>query len=326
MNILITGAGSVMGQSIYKALALHDFGESLNIHFANSEALAAGRYFSSPSAPVVSAPILPLAADPGYLTSLADYVQSNDIDIVFPGTQHELDKVASFRDVSLKAATLPSKIVGICLDKVLTASTLASHGVRIPKTCSLRHYVEGVEKFDGSVIIKPNHSSASRSIFRPEDRRAAFQLVRREKLNLDRFVVQERLTGDEYTCAGYLDRYSKKLASMVFKRTLTADGATFYGEVVVDGKIQDYIEAIGEALIAEGLDFGHFNVQLIVTKVGPVVFEINGRLSSTEAPKAHYGFNSCAAFVYNIVRNVSYDGWHHVTEGRFLRYYEEVYF
>ena len=57
MNILITGAGSVMGQSIYKALAMHDFGEPLQVHFANSEEIGAGRFFSLPSAPVVQAPL-----------------------------------------------------------------------------------------------------------------------------------------------------------------------------------------------------------------------------------------------------------------------------
>ena len=52
MRILITGAGSVMGQSIYKALALMESSEPLEIHFANSDPFAAGRYFSDPKLPI----------------------------------------------------------------------------------------------------------------------------------------------------------------------------------------------------------------------------------------------------------------------------------
>ncbi|MNT35789.1 carbamoyl phosphate synthase-like protein [compost metagenome] len=74
------------------------------------------------------------------------------------------------------------------------------------------------------------------------------------------------------------------------------------------------------------MDFGHVNVQLILTDSGPVLFEINGRLSSTEASKAYYGFNSCAAFVSNIVRQEPFSAWKTAKSGRFLRYYEEIYF
>ena len=73
------------------------------------------------------------------------------------------------------------------------------------------------------------------------------------------------------------------------------------------------------------MEFGHVNVQLIKDKTGPCLFEINGRLSSTEAPKAHFGFNSTAAYFYNIVLKKSYE-FNPKTQGEFMRFYEEVYF
>lgn len=325
MNILITGAGSVMGQSIYKALAAHDFGESLSIHFANSIELGAGRYFRDERAPVVAAPIFPLAADEGYLDHLRGYVKDHGIDIVFAGTQHELAKISEYRDETLRAATISQQLAAICMDKVQTAEVLTRYGVRVPATQVLVDYLEAPQ-IHGGVVVKPNLSSSSRSIYRFDNHSEAAAAPVSQSSAKTGFLVQERLAGEEFTCGCYVDRYSGEAKIICFRRTLTPDGATFYGEIVTDPAIVQYVTSVAVALKSEGLDFGHVNVQLIVDDRGPCLFEINGRLSSTEASKAHFGFNSCAAFVYNIVRGEAYTGWDVATSGRFLRYYDEIYF
>lgn len=326
MNILITGAGSVMGQSIYKALAMFDFCEEVNIHFANSEPIGAGRFFSNPSAKVISAPIFPLAADVQYDSFLENYISENNIDIVFSGTQHELAKIARYRDKTLKAATISSDVAEICMDKIKTAEVLSRYAVRVPLTCSLFDFINSKNNDDVEVVVKPNHSSSSRKIFIGKHKSDVIKLIDENVIEIDGFLVQEQLIGDEYTCGCYIDRYSKSVNHIIFKRTLTPDGATSYGEIVVNDDISKYLNSVCSALINEGLDFGHINVQLILTAQGPVLFEINGRLSSTEASKAYYGFNSCAAFVYNVVKEKPFTGWQVAAKGRFLRYYEELYF
>ena len=326
MNVLVTGAGSVMGQSIYKALAINDFGEQIKIHFANSNTLGAGRYFSHPSALVVSTPIFPLAASDEYSEFLNQYVNENKIDIVFSGTQHELCKITKFRDRTLKAATVSSRIASICMDKVKTYSVLQHHKVPMPKTCRLDEYINEKCPIEGALILKPNHSSSSRNIFRMDGRRAVEKLLTDGVVNVNNFLAQELICGEEYTCGLYIDRYTKDINCISFKRTLTPDGATFYGEIVENLEINNYLAIVGRALLEEGMDFGHVNIQLILTESGPMLFEINGRLSSTEASKAHYGFNSCAAFISNIVKQQPYTGWQIARTGRFLRYYEEIYF
>lgn len=326
MNILITGAGSVMGQSIYKALSFCRYSGGLGIHFANSEPVNAGRYFSLPNAPVVAAPQFPLAVDPAYSDFLSNYVAKHQIDVVFPGTQHELHKIALLRDQKLKAATLPFAIVDLCTDKVATYQKLTLYGIDVPLTQSLRCYSDDNDTIKGPIIIKPNHSSSSRSIYKFSTRDEALASVQRLNLNPQKFVVQQMLFGEEHTCGCYVDKFNRTLSHIVFKRTLTPDGATSYGEIVREPRISRYLSDIAQALIKEGLDYGHFNVQLILSTNGPKLFEINGRLSSTEASKAHYGFNSCAAFVANIALNTSYDDFCIANHGRFMRYYEEVYF
>lgn len=314
-----------MGQSIYKALAAHDFGEPLSIHFANSIELGAGRYFNDPRAPITAVPIFPLAADPNFNAFLEDYVANHNIDIVFAGTQHELAKISVFRDKTLKAATISQEMADICMDKVRTADVMEKHGVRVPKTQTFEAYLSK-PAISGPVIVKPNHSSSSRSIYRFDGHQAAADSEVVQSGKAHAFLVQERLEGDEFTCGCYVDRYSKAVHLICFRRTLTPDGATFYGEIVTDPRILAYVSDVARALVNEGMDFGHINVQLIVDDKGPCLFEINGRLSSTEASKARFGFNSCAAFVDNIVREREYSGWNIAEAGRFLRYYEELYF
>lgn len=325
MRVLITGAGSVMGQSIYKALSLHNFGETLEVHFANSDPLGAGRYFSNKNCPIVASPIFPLAREECYLDYIDEYVKRNAIDIVFTGTQHELEKISIFRDRTIKAATLPSSVAIVCMDKLKTAHLLSLHGIREPKTQILSEYLLQ-PKTTGAVILKPNNSSSSRNIYRFDSREHFFSEYEKLKLDINNFLVQERLIGEEFTCGCYIDRYSKKISQIIFKRTLTQDGATFYGEITQHKEILAYVREVALILIKNGLDFGHINIQLILDPSGPCLFEINGRLSSTEGSKAYFGFNSCAAYIYNIVRETSFDSWEIAQNGKFLRYYEEVYF
>ena len=325
MKILITGAGSVMGQSIYKALAMYDFGEKIEIHFANSDLIAAGLYFDNKKTPIIAKPIFPLAKEENYIDFLKKYVHENDISIVFSGTQHELEKISSLRDKGIKVATIPHHVAQICMNKLQTYEVLSKHDIKIAKTCSLEQYLHE-DRIEGAVIIKPNTSSASRNIFKFDNRNSALSFLSQKKLNSKDYIVQNLLEGSEITCGCYIDRYSKKISIIAMARTLTPDGATFYGEFIQNEAVYGYVKKVATSLIDNGLDFGHINVQLIIENDGPCLFEINGRLSSTEAPKAHFGFNSCAAFVVNLVQEKEFTGWSIADRGKFIRYYEEVYF
>lgn len=325
MRILITGAGSVMGQSIFRALAMNDLGTPIEIAFANSDPLGAGQYFNDPSLPIFDRPVFPLAADPSYVDVLAKYVADNNIDIVFAGTQHELQKVAEYASKFGPAATLTPDLVQLCMDKAALAAALESHGVPVARTWAAEDFpADGVTE-NLRYIVKPSFSSASRNI---KFCTSATQ-VREHIASIDdvsQLVVQETLTGPEYTTGCYVDRYSQELSTITFQRELSPDGASVYGEVIVDQVIVDYMDAIYRGLSKEGFEYGHFNVQFIMTTEGPRLFEINGRLSSTEAPKAHFGFNSCAAYVQNKVLSLPYPGLSQPRTGKFLRYYDEVYF
>jgi len=325
LRILITGAGSVMGQSIYGALAQEAFDRPLEVAFANSDPLGAGQYFSDERLPIFDRPIFPLAADASYGKTLADYVQKNKIDFVFAGTQHELQKITEYGAVEGNTATLTPTLVDLCLDKAALADALQSRGVPVAVTWSASDFPShGVEE-SIPYVVKPSFSSASRGIIycaNAQEVREALATA----TDLSQLVVQRALTGPEFTTGSYVDRFTGELTTITFKRTLSPDGASVFGEIVVDDQISRYMADIRDALVHVGFDYGHMNVQFMLTSEGPRLFEINGRLSSTEAPKAHFGFNSCAAYIHNKVLNEPYRGFTPVESGKFLRYYAEVYF
>ena len=324
-KVLITGAGSVMGQSIYKALSIMPLKVPLEIHFANSEENAAGRFFNNPVCPVVARPIFPLARDPKYVDFVEEYCIKQQIDIVYAGTQHELEQITILHQRIPITATIPTSIAQICLDKLKTPNLLRDNNLRFLPTFSAEEFLSTPQE-RRPIILKPVTSSASRNIFSAEDQTEVLNILEANKFRKTDFIVQDRLIGSEYTCGCYIDRYSGVIQTICFERSLTLDGATGYGKIINDKSITSYVLEVGRAFQKAGMAFGHVNVQLIKDKMGPCLFEVNGRLSSTEAPKAHFGFNSTAAYFTNIVLKQSFDFNNVAREGQFLRFYDEVYF
>lgn len=319
-----------MGQSIFKALSKSPIADRMRVVFCNSDKEGAGYYLDqhSPSIKIIGREIVPLAASPDYADAITALMSTYNVDIIYSGTQHELRSLAS-RGIS-KIACPPLSIVDKCLDKKKTASLLHQHNIDVPKTFYLSEIIENKTAVNGieKIIIKPNESSASRNISIYSDHEALmFDVKRLAGLKKD-CVVQEYIEGDEYTCGLYIDRYTSQIATIAMQRKLSPDGASIYGEIIEDENINLYLQKIGVCLNKSGLIFGHVNVQLRKTSNNKCyMFEINGRLSSTESPKATFGFNSSYAYFENIVLERSatllrYNG----KCSKFLRYYDEVYF
>lgn len=327
INVLVTGAGSVMGQSTYRAMSQSRFSKDLRAFVTNSHNLGAGFYFNQKNyiPTIEKSLIVPLAADPHYEKALHQIVLENDIDIIFSGTQHEIMRIAQYGLMNPIVAVAKPEVLRLSHDKLETAHFFERHNIRAPSTTLLSEISDISSLLP--VVLKPRCSSSSRNIFVIHTLKDWSDLSEHPALSdPTQVIVQAYIEGDEYTCGCYIDRYTHTISTIILKRTLTADGATGYAQVISDTVIDEYLHEICHALQQEGLDFGHVNIQLRTQEGIPFCFEINGRLSSTEAPKAVLGFNSVDAYIHNIVLQEPYP-YFNVQPGRqFLRYYEEVYF
>lgn len=329
-TIVITGSGSVMGQSIYKALAKSEYSSKMNVIYLNSVDINAGHRFDLLGLGFKSQKniICPFANDEKYIPFIERIISEYSVDIIYPGTQHELNILSQLNE-KLGIVACPNSVTAKnCLDKANTTEILEKNHIPTPK--SIRVFKGKPSSYPESypVILKPNSSSASRNVFKCNDRASLDHALREySNLGIEDAVIQTYLDGVEFTCGLYLDKYSKEVSSICFERTLTEDGASLFGEVIANNEIEEYLVHVAKAFESSSdFQYGHINVQLRNTIQGPMLFEINGRLSSTEAPKSHLGFNSVEAYFYNIVLGKPYLKFSPSIGKKFIRYYEEIYF
>lgn len=332
-SVIITGGGSVMGQSIYKALANSTYAKYMNVICLNSLEINAGFNFETTLSKFKSQTniICPFASNrEEYVAFIEGLIEKHAVDIIYPGTQHELDILSILNDNVGIVACPDNKTARNCLDKANTTEILEANDIPTPKSIRvINGFVENDEiPVSYPVILKPNSSSASRNVFKCDNSSSLHSSLNEYKsLGIEEAVIQTYLDGPEYTCGVYLDKYSQSISTIIFERILSEDGASLYGVVIDDKDIEDYLHLVAKAFIKESdFKFGHINVQLRNTSNGPMLFEINGRLSSTEAPKSNLGFNSVEAYFYNIVLQSPYDKFQPSFGKKFIRYYEEIYF
>jgi carbamoyl-phosphate synthase large subunit len=164
------------------------------------------------------------------------------------------------------------------------------------------------------VVMKPRRGWSARGFHQIEDK-ASLDFYAK---HLPDPILQEYLTGDEYTCALVFDRDCQYRDHVVMRRDLL-NGTTFRAEIVSEPKIDAYVQAFAKSVKLRG----PINVQLRLTPRGPIAFEINPRFSGTTAIRMKAGFNDVAALVKNFLDGTPI-ARQHPRKVRVLRYWEEV--
>lgn len=330
IKILVTGGGSVLGQSIFKALNFSSYAKNIKLFYTNSEPECAAYYFNSTdfyNLKIEKFFNVPIAKDNNYIPTIKQICEQEKIDLVFGGTEHEIFALSSLKEqegFENKIVCLSSKFVDITTDKYNLGKFFDKYEISAPKTDLYSNIDFFIKKYGFPLIIKPRVSSASRNIKIIKNS----QELPKELFDSENKVVIQEYIGDiteEYTVGCYLDMISKKDSYIIMKRTLTYDGASGTGKVIYNSEIIKYCKKIMQAFVKEGFEGGAFNVQLRARDNSYEAFEINGRFSSTEGPRARLGFNAVEASIDNYLYKLPYDKFNPQIDSQFLRYYEEVY-
>lgn len=265
LNILVTGCGGDIGQSVGKILNEYSIVNNLygcDISDKNAAKFIYSNFFLG----------LPCKA-PNYISNLEKIVKEKNIDFIIPISEPELRFFAKENINKIGNAELilaSAKALEVGFDKLNTADFLKKENLPFPITHSVET-VDMVENFP--VIMKSRTGSGSSNVTVVRDNDTFISI---KKGNPD-FIVQEFLDGDngEYTCGVFRSK-SGITRSIVLKRELMG-GFTGYGEVIDNKEIDKLLHDLAEKLHLTG----SINVQLRLTSKGPVVFEINPRFSST---------------------------------------------
>jgi carbamoyl-phosphate synthase large subunit len=275
VNVLITGCGGDIGQSIGKILNECNFVKNLSgcdISDKNAAKFIFKDFFLGLR-----------CTNSNYLKNLEKIIEEKEIDLIIPIAEPELrffSKENILNNIgNAKLVTASKNALKIGFDKLSTADFLKQHNLPFPVT-NIINNIESIDKFP--VILKSRTGSGSSDVNVVEDNET-FNFLR--KRNTD-FIVQEYLPKHEgeFTCGVFRGK-NGIIRTIILKRELTG-GYSGYGMVVINKIITDLLISI-----AEKLDLiGSINIQLRLTSKGPVVFEINPRFSSTVMFRHMFGF------------------------------------
>ncbi|SHG94466.1 ATP-grasp domain-containing protein [Flavobacterium defluvii] len=273
LNILVTGCGGDIGQSVGKILNEYTLVNNLygcDISDKNAAKFIYSNFFLGLK-----------CTDNEYIKNLKNFVNEKNIDLVIPISEPELrffsrEKINKIGKAELILAS--SNALEIGFDKLETANFLKNNNLPFPVTNSITN----AEPVEYPVILKSRTGSGSSSVYIVKD----YDTFISVKKNNPDFIIQAFLDGDngEYTC-GLFRSKTGIIRSIILKRELMG-GFTGYGEVIENNQISDLLKSLAEKINL----VGSINVQLRLTSKGPIVFEINPRFSSTVRFRHLLGF------------------------------------
>jgi carbamoyl-phosphate synthase large subunit len=319
MKVLVTAVGSPLGQSVAKALHISSL--DIYLHLSDHSHLAAGFKLFSNSTNHVT----PSVKSDEYHEFMVKLVLDNEINIIFPLLNIEFeyfDKHANtYENLGVKIVATESERRKIVEDKFASIEHLRKKGISTPFTIVLNS-TQDIEIFESNstypAIIKPILGASSQGVFLVKNREQALAIFLTRESNY--FVMQEFLSGDEYTVGVFRAQNSSFIETFCLKRELKF-GLSYSGEVVDIKAIDTYAKSV---IVALDL-YNSNNVQLRIIDGVPFVFEINPRLSSTTSIRAHFGFNEPEMIIRDIVLKEELEQ-SKKTLGKFSRYWEEIYF
>ena len=320
VNIMITGAGSTMGQSVMKALLMSKYAVTVNLFITNSEPLGAAYFISDK---VKGKYIVPAAKDKSYIPKIIEICKRERIDGIFSGTEHEIYALSNAAE-QIKEETgayvflSRAEVIDIGTDKYKTYLYFKENNIPFPETVLFSDYKKLEELKGYPMFMKPRVASASRNIYKINNEKELFE---HKFAPEDEIVLQEYLDSElEYTVEVFCDKEGKVAGTIPMVREL-GYGMSISGRIVENTEVTRVSELIGKVLKPEGA----LNVQLRMVNNKAIPFEINTRFSSTECIRAYYGFNAVEAAIDNYLFGKPVD-LNHWRTGMFMRYWHECYF
>lgn len=301
-QVLVTGTGGGVGQSILKALRLANrrYDRGYRIHTTDMNSKSVGLYRGDIGRTV------PGADDTEYIPILLQYCKEHDVDIVVPGSDPELPILArnksQFEENGIAIHVGDPDATAVGTDKWKTVSLLREAGLPYPDSClpAETSINDICVDLDFPLIVKARHGSGSNDLYIATDRNELNVFVNR----VDNPIVQEVVGNEdsEYTVGVIVGNNGTVANAIVMKRQLK-NGSTFQARIDEYPSIRETAIEVAETT---GLT-GSMNIQLRQTPEGPTTFEINPRFSGTTAARAEVGFNGVDAVVQERVFNTDID-------------------
>ncbi|MFC4313399.1 ATP-grasp domain-containing protein [Steroidobacter flavus] len=279
-TLLFTGGGGAGSEALNRL-----FGSTYRVHFADADIEARPATVAS-----TQWHSIPMAAAPSFIPRLQELCRELRVDVLVPGVDEELPRVARERggfdcDVLLP----PVEFIETHLDKLASNSALRAADLPAPLT----EQIGQRSKIKFPCIAKPRSGRGSRgvAIVRSEEELSAHIVISRRPA--EDFILQELLEGQEYTVMMSADR-NGILRAVVPVRVGVKRGITLRAQTDNDAAVVAACRAIHDSAPVPGC----YNIQLIKDANGAVKpFEINPRISTTACLALAAGVDFVAAYL-----------------------------
>ncbi|MGY5846907.1 ATP-grasp domain-containing protein [Salegentibacter sp. HM20] len=315
-NILVTGAGALLGQGILRCLNFSS--NNYNIISADPDVRSTGHALAHASYKI------PYITSGDYLEKIEEIILKERIDIILIGTDVELPVFAENKEYlekeyNVKVVVSNSKVIAISNDKYLTSKFLKENGFPFPLS-ALTTNANDINflknNADFPLIAKPVDGARSKGIEIIHNE-AELDTLCAYKNNL---VVQEKIGEDEGEFTTGCVVVDGKCVSVVSLTRDLRDGNTWRayrkGNTAYDSKISKIAETLGVE--------GPANFQYRIRNGEPVIFEVNCRFSGTTPIRLMYGFNEVEALVEYYLEDIPI-AWPVLKEGTVLRTFSDVF-
>jgi carbamoyl-phosphate synthase large subunit len=238
---------------------------------------------------------LPMVRTQGYVDDLVAALRAHAIDVLLPGIDSEIAVLSDARQqlaaCGTKVVLAPRELIEAASDKLLTARFLMARGISAPATWD----AGSPEESGFPLVAKPRRGHGSRGVTILRDKAALQAFLDTRPLN---YCVQRYIDGPEITVGLLYDSNGVMRDAIAMERSLK-DGRTVRARVVDDPEMLQFIAYFGREIPGVGA----VNAQLRWHKNdGPMVFEINPRLSGSTDMRVSVGFNDPLRLAYHFGR------------------------
>lgn len=261
-NILITAIGGDIAQSV--ALIIRKHFPYMNIIGCDCAMQHIQKKF------VDKFCLVPKANNADYINKINDFIRHLSIDIVIPLNEDEINIISkNIKLCDKKKFIIPNgEAIKIGVDKFLTYKKLKKIGISVPWTLLTTSSMPS----EYPCIVKSRTGSGSKQFRIIKNKKQALKFYKKRG-----FIFQQLLkpANKEITCAIHRNLRGETRTILLLRRL--KGGFTSWAKIIKDNLIIEECNKVAEELKLTG----SINIQLIKTKFGPRIFEINPRFSST---------------------------------------------
>jgi carbamoyl-phosphate synthase large subunit len=283
-TILVTGVGAIIGYGIIRSLRVSRF--PVRIVGMDIYADAVGQRWCDVFEQAVR------ADQPGYGEHVASLIRRHSVDLVIPGIEQDMHRLAvdhlspPLAETHARFALNDPELIRIAADKWLTHLELVKAGFPAIGTWIDGSFHDLVKRFGCPLLMKPRRSYASKGI-QTLATEADF-LYWKEKLG-DEFMVQE-IVGNvqsEYTVGAFGLGDGTLVQQIAFQRVLSSDGSTAKAVVRRIPELEARVEQLAKTFRPDGPT----NFQFRFHRGEYFLLEINPRISSSTSLRTAFGYN-----------------------------------